>query len=125
MLLENTLADYAAQEVEIMGARITEIMDTLKETDAMMESEIKNPSEPDEGDNVIHVDFRPFSQFYALKKVVVPLHELIKIYSDWNDTLWELAHANKGQYKHPNLVLFLAKLRYVVGTFGSFFDESS
>jgi hypothetical protein len=122
MLLANTLADYAQQEIDLMGANINEMIETLKDTDKTLGAEIKEPSPPDEGDNVLHLDFRPFAEFTALEKVKVPLHELVRIYSRWNDTLWELVHVNKGHYRNKKLVLFLMKFRHVVGTFGNFFE---
>lgn len=122
MLLANTLADYAQQEIDLLGAHINEMIETLKETDQTLGAEIKNPTPPDEGDNVLHLDLRPFTEFTALEEVKVPLHELVRIYSRWNDTLWELVHINKGQYKNKKLVLFLMKFRHIVGTFGNFFE---
>lgn len=122
MILANTIADYTQQEIDLIGASIDEMIETLKEIDETLGAEIKEPSFSNEGDNVVHLDFRPITEFTALEKVKVPLHELVRVYSRWNDTLWELIHGNKGHYRNKKLVLFLIKLRHIVGTFGNFFD---
>jgi len=120
MLLVNTV-EYSQQEIDLLKAQINEMTETLKVADQTLVAEIKNPTPPVEGDNVLHLDFRPFAEFAALEKVKVSLHELVRNYSRWNDTYWELVHVNKGQYKNKKLVRFLMKFRDMLSTFGTFF----
>lgn len=123
MLLTNNLADYTQREIKRIGARINKFVETLAETDLLLEEEIQNPSAPDEGNNVLHFNSRPITEFTALANKEFPLHELVDIYTRWNDILWNLAHNNKGHYKNEKLVSLLLNIRYIVATFANFFNK--
>jgi hypothetical protein len=123
MRLGNSLRDYTQAEIDAMGQRIQSWLETLQETNATLDAQFTQPSEPAEGDNVIHLDMRPFAEFQRTLETPMPFHEIIDHYERWNDTLWELVHVNVGNYKSPKVVEFIMKLRFMVCTFQNFFDK--
>jgi len=124
MQLSNSLSAYSPQQIEHLGKKVESLVETLRETDKLLNKELGAPSDPIEGDNVYHLDMKPFTEFQRLEKVSMPLHQVIETYDRWNDILWELAHANVGHYKHKKLVLFLIRFRQMVGTVQNFFDPT-
>jgi hypothetical protein len=105
-----------------MGKRIQVFLETLSETNATLNAQFEAPTDPAEGDNVVHLDMRPLAEFARVLETPMPFHEILENYERWKDTLWELVHVNTGNYKNPKLVEFIMKLRFMVCTFQNFFD---
>jgi hypothetical protein len=125
MRLGNSIRDYDEMDQQIMVNQIKAWYDTLEETDTLLTKEITEKNPPKEGDNVVHLDMNPFTEFEALQNAVLDLQDLLNVYDRWNDRLWELAILNVGQYKNKKVVEYMCKLRFQVGTFYEFFNAPS
>lgn len=116
MLLSNRISDYDPKELELLEVSIREMMETLKEVDAILEAEIKEPSEPI--DNVFYLDFHTFTEFRDLEKVHLPFDKIVNLYKKWTENLWEMVLLNQGNYRnHKKLMLCVVHLRQIVQTF--------
>lgn len=125
MRLGNSIRDYDEMDQQIMVNQLKAWYDTLEETDTLLSKEIAEKNPPKEGDNVVHLDMNPFTEFEALQNAVLDLQDLLNVYDRWNDRLWELAILNVGQYKNKKVVEYMCKLRLQVGTLHEFFNAPS
>ena len=125
MRLGNSIRDYDEMDQQIMVNQIKAWYDTLEETDTLLTKEIAEKNPAKEGDNVVHIDMTPFTEFEALQNAVLDLQDLLNVYDRWNDRLWELSILNVGQYKNKKVVDYMCKLRLLVGTLHEFFNSPS
>ena len=63
MKISNTVSDYTAEEREIIGQQLSDMIDNLKEIDTVLNQELKSPTPSNPENNVIHVDFSPVREF--------------------------------------------------------------
>lgn len=119
MHISNKISDYDPKELELIQVHISQMVESLQEVDAILEAEIVEPTEPT--NNVLYVNFEPFTEFNHLKDVHLPFDKIVKVYRAWAETLWEMTIMNQGNYKkHKRLMLFVMHLRQIVQTFVAF-----
>lgn len=123
MKLVDSTVNYPRETVETFMLKVSSIASTIEEADTALMKELEGPSTPKEGDNVFHVDFRPFTEFAAYQGKSVTLPELLALYEKWTDIYWELVMANIGHYGHHKIVGHVLSLRKIVETFGAFLGK--
>ncbi|TXH11481.1 MAG: hypothetical protein E6R04_02530 [Spirochaetes bacterium] len=123
MKLVDSAANYPRETVETFMMKASSIGKTIEEADKVLMKELEEPSPAKEGDNVFHVDFRPFTEFTAVQGNPVTLPELLALYERWTDIYWELVMANVGHYSRHKIVGHVLSHRKVVETFGAFLGQ--
>lgn len=120
MKLSNSLKDYTDTEINAMGKRISVYLDNVHAVDAILETEILEPTKVE---NLVYLDRRPIVEFAKLESEPMPFHEIVNTYERWCDILTETVKKNIGQYHNPKVVEHVMLLRYMVCTFQNFFEK--
>lgn len=120
MKLVDSLQKYPKSAVETIMMRVKSISNTIEEGDAVLIKELEEPTPPQEGDNVYHVNFQSFTEYLKSQGEPVTIPELLDAYEKWTDVFWELAKANVGHYHNKKVVAHVLSHRKVIETFGNF-----
>lgn len=113
---------YDEMDQFMIREQIGSLNQALEETDQLITREFGTPTSPEEGDNVIHIDMTPFTEYRMLENETLDLQDLVNVYDRWNDILWEHAIKNVGHYKNKKVAEYMLNLRMLVGTLGTHFS---
>jgi hypothetical protein len=125
MKLVDSFEKYPRATVQNFIHRIESIANTIMEGDAVLIKELEEPTPGEELDNLIHVDFRPMTEYKRMRadNMELTIPGILEVYDNWVDTFWELAKKNVGQYNNPQVVKHILEHRKIVETFGNFFHK--
>lgn len=115
---------FPPEAYESFNFRIKEMLSLLEETDVFMAKEMNEPSPAAEGDNMIHVNRIPITEFKRLMNEQLAFDEVLGYYERWNEILWEQALSNFGFYDNIKVRENLIQLRMVMVSFQDFFKTT-
>lgn len=121
MKLSNSLKDYGQEQLDEMGKKIQRYLEIIKEAKELISSELKNPSKSD--DNVIYLNFHPITEFENSKEDIKPFHEVLDIYLEWGEQLFETIFLNLGNYNNHKVTQYIIRLYAIVASLQNFFSN--
>lgn len=103
-----TFATLTKKEIVAILKKIENIASLLKDVNEILNSETKDPSEPEE--NVLHIIPGVIVQFERNQKNKMSVIDVITLYENWTKHLYEATISNKGHMQNKHLRKHMAMI---------------
>lgn len=95
------------KEIVVLLKKVQDIAAMLKDINEIMNSESKDPSEPEE--NVIQIVPNVLQQFQTNQKVPMNIVNIVTLYENWTQELYGATITNKGHMRNKAIKKHIAE----------------